>query len=123
MPELMTLASDYGSIASELPDVYTLLFNKGQISLELTIGTEGYSQQVAVNLTNSFDGIALPSYEVSSTAGSYYSPMKSDSHIDLEDSDKQQRDPDEDHDILIDNNLFSEARMRNFVSVSSLQGE
>lgn len=50
------------------------------MAFEIELGALGSPhQKIMVNLTSSFDGLALPSHVVSKVPGTYYNPLKSNS--------------------------------------------
>ena len=60
------------SLNSKGKPQYSILMDKGKNSFEIMIGTVEDYQLVKVNLTSSFDGLALPSNFVSPDDGTYY---------------------------------------------------
>ena len=118
--------------------------DKGKNSFEVKIGTSEDYQLVKVNLTSSFDGIALPSDIVSPNLGTFYKPQQSSTHQDIDDekslidSHKGEQfnmsldssstkfmpstdshpsiEPDFFDDLMIDNNIFGQKKMQNYVA-------
>ena len=64
-------------------EAFTIQLTKGIMAFEIDVGAHGTTRQkIMVNLTSSFDGLALPSHAVSALVGTYYQPAASQSKVD-----------------------------------------
>jgi hypothetical protein len=81
----------------------------------LDIGTKENPQKVTVDLTTSFDGLAIPSPAVSPNRTSYV-PEKSATHQEVQAESEENQ-------IEIDENKFSYKFVKNFVSMSGSIGK
>lgn len=99
--------------------VYTLLMDKGKNSFQVEIGTKDQKQSVRVNLTSSFDGFALPSFDVSPLDGTNYEPKDSYTHEWVEQDDDIKKPPQETNNslIIIDNTIFSHKKLQNYITI------
>lgn len=120
---LLDLVSPFLRLESD-EEVFIIELTRGKNSFPLLVGEEGNQQTIMVNLTSSFDGIALPSREVSMTE--FYDPEASVTHLNItgKNSTVSENNMTDHHEVMIkshqelfiDNNLFQQEKLQNFIT-------
>ena len=61
-------------IEGRTSQVERILLDRGKNSFSIMVGSGKTAQKMYINLTNSFDGLALPSKEISNKKNTFYTP-------------------------------------------------